>query len=692
MSTVKKNKKKGQVSIEILAIIGIVIIGGIIVGSFYMSGISKKTAEATEIANTSSNIYEKIVDYNGSIGSTSYVCGNNKVEGTELCDVNDMGAYTGLNCASLKLGSGSLDCYDNNCTIDISDCSGSVSAFCGDDIIEGSEQCEPGPPLNLNSKDCISLGYKGGTLNCYSEMLVNGCKFNTSACTSGDCGDLVCSGTETPITCPTDCAVMPTADPLGGTYTNTTLVTLSTTTPNARIYYTVNGTDPDPSTSPEYTGKISISSDTNLYARAYTSTWDESDRMEQNYIIGKLATPTATPAGSTYSSPQTIVLNCATPGADIYYSIEYSDYDEINQLYVSPISISEDATIYAQAFKVGYDPSAFMIEKYLINGVATPIADPLGGVYTDPQIVVLDTLTSGASIYYTTDGSTPTTSSTLYFIPIPINLTTILKAIAVKGLDSSAVMTEKYEITGQVATPEADPVAGTYVAPQTVELSSATFEAKIYYTTDGTDPSMFNGIIYVGTPIDINETTTLKAIAIKPGFADSNIFTGVYTINVPSKIVFHTDGWIRGDFGGFTFADDLCNAEASAAGLLGTYKAWLSDDTKSAASRLNHSLGPYKLVDSTVVAKNWVDLIDGDLFSPINLTADGELTKNDYSWTNTTINGSIAGDSCGNWTNRFCAFGTFGLIGSITEMNNDWTEWQAVGCCQIKVGFYCFEQ
>ena len=294
---------------------------------------------------------------------------------------------------------------------------------------------------------------------------------------------------------------------------------------------------------------------------------------------------------------------------------------------------------------------------------------------------------------YTTDESTPTTSSIFYNdIPIPINSTTILKAIAVKGLDSSAVMTEKYEITGQVATPEADPVAGVYAAPQAVELTSATFEAKIYYTIDETDPSMFNGIAYADIPIDINETTTLKAIAVKLGFADSNIFTGVYTINVPTKIVFHTDGWTKGNFGGLAWADDLCNADASAAGLLGTYKAWLSDDTTSAASRLNHSLGSYKLVDSTVVAKDWSDLTDGNLFVPINLTADGELTKNDYSWTNTTINGSIAGNSCGNWTNRFCAFGTFGLIGNITEMNNDWTEWQAVGCCQIKVGFYCFEQ
>jgi len=691
VSTVKKNTKKGQVSIEILAIIGIVIIGGIIVGSFYMSGISKKTSEATEIANTSSNIYEKIVDYNGPTGSTSYVCGNNKVEGTELCDVNDMGDYTGLNCASLNLGSGSLDCYDNNCTIDISDCSGSVPAICGNGIVEPpKEQCDD---TNLNGEDCISLGYSGGVLSCYSELLVNGCKFNFTGCTSGDCGDGVCSASEKALgTCPVDCSETPTANPPGGIYTNTILVELSTVTPNLRIYYTVNGTDPDPSSSPEYTGPISITTDTNLYARAYTSNWTESDRLEQEYIIGKLATPTAIPAGATYSSPQTIELSCATPGADIYYSIEYSGYDELTQLYVSPILISEDATIYAQAFKVGYDPSAFMIEKYIINGVATPIADPLGGVYTDPQIVVLDTLTSGANIYYTTDGSTPTTSSTLYSIPIPINSTTILKAIAVKGLDSSGIMNEKYEITGQVAAPEANPVPGIYVAPQAVELTSATFEAKIYYTTDGTNPSMFNGIIYMGIPIDINETTTLKAIAIKQGFVDSDIFIGVYTINVPTKIVFQTDGWIRGDFGGFSFADDLCNAEASDAGLPGTYKAWLSDDTTSAASRLNHSLGPYKLVDSTVVANNWADLIDGNVFAPIKLTASGEQPKSDYSWTNTTVNGSIAGNSCSNWTNRFCAFGTFGLIGNITENNNDWTDWQVVGCCQIKVGFYCFEQ
>jgi hypothetical protein len=77
----------------------------------------------------------------------------------------------------------------------------------------------------------------------------------------------------------------------------------------------------------------------------------------------------------------------------------------------------------------------------------TPIASLAGGIYTSPQNVSLSTTTSGASIYYTLDGSNPTTSSTQYTVSISISSTTTLKAIAARtGMNNSGVLTANYYI------------------------------------------------------------------------------------------------------------------------------------------------------------------------------------------------------------------------------------------------------
>ena len=81
------------------------------------------------------------------------------------------------------------------------------------------------------------------------------------------------------------------------------------------------------------------------------------------------------------------------------------------------------------------------------NQVAMPTFSIAGGTYYAAQNVTLSCATSDATIYYTTDGSTPTTSSTAYSTAIPVSATTTIKAIAVKaGMTDSDVATATYTI------------------------------------------------------------------------------------------------------------------------------------------------------------------------------------------------------------------------------------------------------
>lgn len=161
--------------------------------------------------------------------------------------------------------------------------------------------------------------------------------------------------------------------------------------------------------------------------------------------------------------------------------------------------------------------------------VATPSAIPAGGTYTTIQSVTISTSTAGASIYYTTNGSTPTTSSTLYTGAIAISTSTTLKAIAVKaGMNDSAAMSATYNI--QVATPSATPAGGSYNSSQSVTLSTATGGATIRYTTDGSTPTSSSAAY--SSALLISTDTTVKAIAVKSGMNDSAVMSEAYSIKV----------------------------------------------------------------------------------------------------------------------------------------------------------------
>lgn len=166
---------------------------------------------------------------------------------------------------------------------------------------------------------------------------------------------------------------------------------------------------------------------------------------------------------------------------------------------------------------------------------AAPTFSPVAGTYASAQSVTISDATTGASIYYTTDGTTPTTSSTLYSAAISVGSTETIEAIAVAtGYSNSAVASATYTISTLpvAATPTFSPAAGTYTSAQTVTISDTTAGAKIYYTTNSMTPTT-SSTLYSGA-ITVNSTETIEAIAAATGFSNSSVATALYTTNLPT--------------------------------------------------------------------------------------------------------------------------------------------------------------
>ena len=94
------------------------------------------------------------------------------------------------------------------------------------------------------------------------------------------------------------------------------------------------------------------------------------------------------------------------------------------------------------------DTSDNEIRRVTSSRVSPPTFSPVSATYSSPQTVTISDSISGATIYYTTDGSTPTTSSTVYSGPITVGSSGTLKAVAVSsGGLLSAASTAPYTIT-----------------------------------------------------------------------------------------------------------------------------------------------------------------------------------------------------------------------------------------------------
>ena len=329
-------------------------------------------------------------------------------------------------------------------------------------------------------------------------------------------------------------AATPTFSPAGGAYSGSQSVTISDTTSGATIYYTTNGTTPTTS-STKYTSAIPIASSETIEAIATASGYTNSAVGSAGYTISTptAATPTFSPAAGSYSSAQSVTISDSTSGATIYYTTNGTTPTTSSTKYTAAISVTSSETIEAIAAASGYNNSAVGSAAYTIgtSTAATPTFSPAAGTYSSAQLVTISDTTSGATIYYTTNGTTPTTSSTKYTSAISVTSSETIEAIAVaSGYNNSAVGSAAYTITlPTVATPTFSPAAGTYSSAQSVTISDTTSGATIYYTTNGTTPTT-SSTKYTAA-ISVTSSETIETIASASGYNNSSVGSAAYTIS-----------------------------------------------------------------------------------------------------------------------------------------------------------------
>jgi hypothetical protein len=242
--------------------------------------------------------------------------------------------------------------------------------------------------------------------------------------------------------------------------------------------------------------------------------------------LQRAATPSFNPPAGAYAGTQMVTIGSSTAGATIRFTTDGSAPTAASPLYSAPIAIGRTTTVRAVAMLTGMLDSQIATAAYTIS-VLPPAFSPAAGTYDRPQSVALGSATAGATIHYTTDGSAPTAASPAFSAPIPVSRTTTIRAIAVaSGMANSGVAAATYTL--QPATPVFTPPGGTYLVPQFVEISSTSPGVTIYYTTDGSTPTSAS-TPYTG-PILVLTTTTIRAVAVVPGWSPSAIASATYSI------------------------------------------------------------------------------------------------------------------------------------------------------------------
>lgn len=249
---------------------------------------------------------------------------------------------------------------------------------------------------------------------------------------------------QTATTCTQQASVAATISPSSGAQAFPLTVTMSTAGRNTSIYYTTDGTTPVPGSGSTkiYTAPVMVTAASTVKAvgmwgvppqpTSYTAPYGymPSAVTTASYTGGTPAAvaPTFTPGSQSITGPTSVALATTTTGATINYCVTTTTCtpSTSSSTYTSPISVNSTETINAVANATGFVQSAISTASYTLTApgaVATPTFNPGSQTYTGTLSVAATTTTSGATLYCTSNGTTPTTSSPVYSGPFSLTST-----------------------------------------------------------------------------------------------------------------------------------------------------------------------------------------------------------------------------------------------------------------------------
>lgn len=209
-------------------------------------------------------------------------------------------------------------------------------------------------------------------------------------------------------------------------------------------------------------------------------------------------------------------------------------------------------------------------------------------------------------------------------------------------------------------------------------------------------------------PVKSGEQVVLDAVPLAGANASFSHWEGVpcpsadciVAGGVTSTITAHFDGpnWVffdrgpyQGNLGGLAGADADCNAVAQKHDLTGHYVAYLSSSTQLARDRFRAGAHGWLLVDGEPVVDTLDDLVGHKMRVPIYRDADGTsaVDTNNGAWTGTLGDGTIAPDTCLDWT--VATASDNGKQGNPSWGGRNWSDFGQPQCKAQNRGLYCFE-
>ena len=276
---------------------------------------------------------------------------------------------------------------------------------------------------------------------------------------------------------------------------------------------------------------------TGMQYRQYASAWGEGNYVKEIKI--GWSNPTFVPVENVIPYGDTFEINSMSTNMNtkVYYTIDGSVptncVTDNCYLYTEPIPITRKTKINAVAY---VDDDSIYAEvssmEYGFGAIgAIQITSTFGETFHNSgNVITLSSETGDVEIHYTLDGSEPTERSLLYTAPFLIDDTTTVKAKAFKedwfeSETATATFTREWYT---VETPVIEPSDTTFSnVSQEVSISSATDGAKIFYTTDGSDP-VANGREYT-KPFTVYSSCRVRAVAVKYDWKNSAEVTATFT-------------------------------------------------------------------------------------------------------------------------------------------------------------------